>query len=71
MQKDKYLLPLISNLLDLSQKAYIYTKINLYCTYHLVQIVEKDEWKTAFYTHYGSFEWAIISFSLTNTPAAF
>jgi len=39
--------------------------------YHLVCIAEGDEWKTAFWTHYGAFEWSVMSFRLTNAPAAF
>jgi len=34
----------------------------------LVRIADGDEWKTAFRTHYGSFEWF---FGLTNAPVAF
>jgi len=37
----------------------------------LVRIAEGDEWKTAFHTHYGAFEWSVIPFRLTNAPAAF
>ena len=70
-KKDCYLLPLISNLLDLSYKAQVYSKINLHHAYHLVHIINSDEWKTAFRTCYGSFEWSVIPFSLTNTPMAF
>ena len=39
--------------------------------YHLVRIQEGDEWKTAFRTHYGSFEWHVMPFGLTNVLAAF
>ncbi|KAJ3566498.1 hypothetical protein NP233_g6971 [Leucocoprinus birnbaumii] len=39
-KKDRYLLPLISNLLDSPRKAHIYTKIDLQHTYHLVQIAD-------------------------------
>ena len=42
-QKDRYLLSLISNLLDSILKACVYTKINLYYTYYLVQIMKEDE----------------------------
>src|SRR6266481_198894 len=52
-KKDCYPLPLISDLLDIPRKARIYTKINLWHTYHLVQISTGDEWKTAFWTHLG------------------
>ena len=47
-KKDHYPLLLISNLLDSLRKAWIYSKINLCYTYHLVCITNSDEWKTAF-----------------------
>jgi len=70
-KKDWYPLPLISNLLDSPSQAKVYTKIDLRQAYHLVHIAEGDEWKTAFRTHYGSYEWQVMPFSLTNAPAAF
>ena len=70
-KKDCYLLLLISNLLDLSHKAQVYSKINLHHAYHLVCIADSNEWKTAFRTHYGLFEWSVMPFGLTNAPAAF
>ena len=70
-KKDRYPLPLISNLLNSPSKAKIYSKIDLCHTYHLVCIAEGDEWKTAFCMRYGSFEWNDMPFSLTNSPAAF
>ena len=70
-KKDHYPLLLISNLLDSPHKAQVYSKINLRHTYYLVCIADSDKWKTAFRTHYESFEWSIIPFGLTNTPAAF
>lgn len=70
-KKDRYPLPLISELLDSPRRAKVYTKLDLRHAYHLVQIAKGDEWKTAFRTHYGSFEWRVMPFGLTNTPAAF
>ena len=46
-------------------------KIDLCHAYHLVHIADSDEWKTAFRTCYGSFEWSVMPFSLTNAPVAF
>ena len=54
-KKNCYPLLLISNLLDLSHKAWVYSKIDLHYAYHLVCITNGDEWKTTFRTHYGSF----------------
>ena len=71
LKKNCYLLPLISNLLDSPCKAQIYSKIDLCHAYHLVCIADGDEWKTAFRTRYGSFEWSVMPFGLTNAPAAF
>jgi len=70
-KKDRYPLPQISDLLDSPSCAKIYSKINLRHVYHLVQIALGDEWKTAFRTRYGSYEWLVMPFGLTDTPAAF
>ena len=67
-KKDRYPLPLISDLLDSPGKARIYTKIDLRHAYHLVRIREGDEWKTTFRTKYGSF---VMPFGLSNAPGAF
>ena len=55
-KKDYYPLPLISNLLDLPHKAWVYSKIDLHYAYYLVCITDGDKWKTAFRTCYESFE---------------
>ena len=70
-KKDRYPLPLISDLLDSPRKAQVYSKIDLCHAYHLVRIANGDEWKTAFRTRYGSFEWSVMLFGLTNAPVAF
>jgi len=70
-KKDRYPLPLISDLLDSPCKARIYTKIDLRHTYHLVHIAKGNKWKTVFRTRYGAFKWSVMLFGLTNTPAAF
>ena len=69
-KKDRYPLPLISDLLDAPRKARIYSKIDLKHAYHLVRIAAGDEWKTTFRTWWGSYEWNVMPFGLTNAPAA-
>ena len=36
-----------------------------------MRIRKGDEWKTAFRTRYGHFEYQVMLFGLTNTPASF
>src|SRR6266705_6365311 len=71
MKKDRYPLPQISDLLDAPSCVKVYTKLDLWHAYHLACITAGDEWKTSFHTHYSSYEWLVMPFSLTNAPAAF
>ena len=70
-KKNRYPIPLVSNLLDQLRDAKVYTKIDLRGAYNLVRIAEGDEWKTAFRTRYGHFEYLVMPFGLTNAPATF
>ncbi|KAJ1138224.1 hypothetical protein NDU88_004615 [Pleurodeles waltl] len=69
--KNKYPLPLIPVLLEQVKKAKIYTKLDLRGAYHLVRMRKGDEWKTAFKTRYGLFEYTVMPFGLCNAPVAF
>jgi len=62
---------LITDLLDTPKKTRVYAKIDLRNVYYLVYIAEGNEWKTTFHTQYGSFEWLVMPFGLSNTPVAF
>ena len=70
-KKDRYPLLLIADLLDSLSRMKVYSKINLCHAYHLVRIADGNEWKTAFRTRYGSYEWLVMPFRLTNAPSAF
>lgn len=69
--KNRLPLPLIQESLDRLGSARIYTKLDVRDAYHKLRIKEGDEWKTAFRTRYGLFEYTVVPFGLTNAPAAF
>uniref|UniRef100_A0A670KLJ4 Gypsy retrotransposon integrase-like protein 1 n=1 Tax=Podarcis muralis TaxID=64176 RepID=A0A670KLJ4_PODMU len=68
---DRYPLPLISELLERVQGAQVFTKLDLRGAYNLIRIRAGDEWKTAFGTRYGQFEYLVMPFGLCNAPAVF
>ena len=45
--------------------------MDLTAAYHRLRIKKGDEWKTAFRTRYGHFEYQVLPFGLTNAPATF
>ncbi|KAF7174555.1 hypothetical protein CNMCM6106_009110 [Aspergillus hiratsukae] len=70
-KKDRTPLPLISETLRMMAKAVWYTKLDVSAAFHKIRIKEGDEWKTAFRTRFGSFEWLVTPFGLTGAPATF
>jgi hypothetical protein len=69
--KNRYPLPLIGEIMDRLVGAKVYTKLDLRNAYHRIRIREGDEWKTAFRTRYGHFEYLVMPFGLANAPATF
>nr|GFA50086.1 putative reverse transcriptase domain-containing protein [Tanacetum cinerariifolium] len=69
--KNRYPLPRIDDLFDQLQGSSVYSKIDLRTGYHQLCIREEDIPITAFRTWYGHYEFCVMSFGLTNTPAVF
>ncbi len=69
--KNQYPLPLIDEILDRLSDARVFTKIDVENAYYGLRIRVVDEWKTAFRTRYGLFEYLVMPFGLTNATASF
>ena len=69
--RNRYPLPLVSELMDKLKGAKHFTKLDVRWGYENIRIKEGDEWKAAFVTNRGLFEPTVMFFGLTNSPATF
>jgi len=69
--KNKYPLPLISELVSQLRRARYFTKIDVRWGFNNVRIKPGDEWKAAFWTNRDLFKPLVMFFGMTNSLATF
>ncbi|KAK3544947.1 hypothetical protein QTP86_029196, partial [Hemibagrus guttatus] len=69
--KFRYPLPLVPAALERLRGATVFSKLDLRSAYNLIRIREGDEWKTAFVTPTGHYEYLVMPYGLANAPSVF
>ena len=70
-RKDSYLILRIDETLRTIAATTYISKVDVISAFHRIRVKDGDEWKTAFNTRFGLYEWLVTPFGLTGTPTTF
>jgi hypothetical protein len=69
--KNKYPLPIIDELIDELSGSKWFTSLDLSSRFHQTRMAAGEEFKTAFQTHNGHYEYKVMPYGVTGGPGTF